>query len=57
MTFKEIGLALGISEFAAKWTYQTAMRKIARECRRQGLSADDIVGMPQSMLARAETWA
>jgi len=36
MTFAEIGRALGISEFCAKWTFYKALRKVERECKRRG---------------------
>jgi len=57
VSYKEIGDALGISEYNARWICQAALRKVARACRRYGIDASDIIGKPESMLARAERYA
>lgn len=54
MTFAEIGRALGITEYHAKWLCYSALRKLQRECKRRGIDVADIIGKPRSMMARLE---
>lgn len=56
-TLAAIAAELGISHQAVRQTIATALRKIAKACRRLGIDASDVVGKPASMAARLQEWA
>lgn len=56
-TFREIGLAIGVSRTRAEQIYLRAMDKVAREFKRMGITEADVIGRGFSMLATAEKWS
>lgn len=56
-TFREIGMALGISRSRAEAIYNRALAKLWRECKRQDIDPSMIVGRGFSSIALCEQWA
>ena len=56
-TFSQIGLALGISRSRVEQIYHRAIKKLWRECKRQGIDPGMIIGRGFSAIALCEKWA
>lgn len=48
-SFDEIAAELGLSRCYVQQIYHRALAKLHRECRRRGISAADVLGMPVGM--------
>lgn len=53
----EIAAELGVSRDVVRAELASAIRKVKAACKQHGLSVDDFITMPRSMMARLEDWA